>query len=112
MQQFSNFSSSDVESMFSVIQGLNMNEYSIPFKLRTIPCSKMEPMVVSDSPKNGKPTFRGFILGIIFERISLCNTKSNKENKLCLTERDYHAMRFVANCAPCDAHYDGIIKVK
>ena len=113
MLYYSKLSFSEVENMFYAHQGLYMFESKSAFKLRTFPCKIFRTETTpSNYEEKFNPTFRGFILGVIFERINLCNSQSNKKMKLCLTERDHHIMRFVTNCAPCDINYDGIIKVE
>ena len=112
MKYYSKLSFSDVEKMFRAHQNFYMFKSESAFKLRKFPCKVYR---TQSAPLNNvdefKPTFRGFILGVIFERIYLCNAESHEEMELCLTKRDHHVMPFVTNCAPSDIKYDGIIKV-
>ena len=112
MIHYSKLSYSDVKSMFHAYRGLNEYEFLKVFKLRSLPCPKVELAVQSDSDEmSSVPTFRGFVLGILFDVLAQCNVNSVQEINTCLTTRDVHHRLFVANCAPCDIQYDGILKV-
>ena len=110
MVNYSKHSPSDVEKMFYASQGFHVNKSFSALKLRTISCSRVK--FYEPFNDNNSPTFRGFVLGIIFERVFKCNFTTEKDVKDCISQENPHHRTYMSNCAHCDIRYDGVIKVR